>query len=467
MASVRGEKRRKRALGGPRLGTYGDRQSAPPFEGGSDRVKRQGSRAHRSQMKRVQRRLTDSVSSRLCWSPAGSEVPVDVGWLGVAHVTGIRRCGSPHSCPFCSPVIRAKRAEEIERGVRAHLDRGGGALFVTLTLRHSRADELGPRLALVSGALGRVLQGRPWKQLRDDLDYVGSIRAVEETWGEVNGWHPHLHAVLLLGRPIGEAQAATVQRWLLERWGAVCEGAGFGSITAAHGVDVQVVRAGGDLGQLGAYLTKLEKTQWGVGQELARGDVKTGRAGDRWTPFELLAEFVETGEVRFARLWQEHERGTFGKRALVWSRGLRALLLPDEVEKSDEELAASEGMEPEFVRYLVESVEWWTAVKAGVVGDLLTQIEAAADDFWRGDGDGQGGKAAAAQAAPGARSARRAEDARGLRRGAVDRPTAGGPPERGRAGGMDAADVPGVPGGQVALMRWAGGDKQADKQEAC
>ena len=457
MASVR----RERADSGHSLGTYGDRPTAPPFETGSDRVRRQGSRGQRAQLKRAQRRLTDSVSSRLCWSPVAAEVPVDVGRQGVAHVGGVRRCGSPHSCPFCAPAIRAKRAEEIERGVRAHLDAGGGALFVTLTLRHSRADELEPRLALASTALRHCLEGRQWRQLRERVGYVGSIRSVETTWGEASGWHPHVHAVLLLEGPVGEAMAAAMQRALFERWGLVCERAGFGSITAAHGVDVQVVNAGGDLGQLGAYLTKLEKGDWGVGHELARGDVKTGRGRDRWTPFELLAEFVATGEARFARLWQEYERATFGKRALVWSRGLRERLLPGEVEKSDQELAASEGMEPEFVRYLVESGEWWASVKAGAVGDLLSQVEAAAAEFWKGESDAeeQGEAEGEGSEAPTGDRARRA--GAGGRREPSGDGLGGASSRRHGHGGVDARDVPALPGGAVALIPWGYREKRS------
>ncbi len=366
----------------------------------------------------------------------------------VAHVTGIRRCGSPWACPVCAPVVRERRALEIDRGLSAHLAGGGGAVFVTLTLRHHRGDELGPRLALVSEALHDCLSGAAWKRRSARLGYVGAIRATEVTWAEANGWHPHVHAVLLLERPIGEAQADDLRAWLLGRWGGVCERRGFGTLSAAHGVDVQVVRSAPELA---GYLTKVDGG-WGAGHELARGDVKVGRVHGL-VPAQLLGEFIETGEVRFKLLWQEYERATFGKRAIVWSAGLRRRLLGEEVEESDEALASSEGMEAEFVRFLVEKDDLWEAAKAGTVGDLLSQIEAAAGDYWTGvdDAEVKEAEGVEAEGRPDSGEPDRAAAVRGVGRGRS--PGAVGT----RATGVGASGLSDLPGGAVALVRWPSG----------
>jgi hypothetical protein len=372
-------------------------------------------------------------------------VPVDVGRELVAHVTGIRRCGSPWACPVCAPVVRERRALEIDRGLSAHLAGGGGAVFVTLTLRHHRGDELGPRLALVSEALHECLKGAAWKRRAARLEYLGAIRATEVTWSEANGWHPHVHAVLLLDRPIGDAEADDLRAWLLGRWGGVCERRGFGTLSAAHGVDVQVVRSAPELA---GYLTKVDGG-WGAGHELARGDVKAGRVHGL-VPAQLLGEFIETGEVRFKLLWQEYERATFGKRAIVWSAGLRRRLLGEEVEESDEALASSEGMEPEFVRFLVEKDHLWEAAKAGTVGDLLSQIEAAAEDYWSGVDHAEVEKAEgfSAEGRPDSGEPGRAAAVGGVGHGRSSWPVGS------RAIGVDGPGVPDLPGGAVALVRW-------------
>jgi hypothetical protein len=43
--------------------------------------------------------------------------------------------------------------------------------------------------------------------MRSDIGFVGTIRTVEVTYGR-NGWHPHVHAVVLNERPLEVDQEA-------------------------------------------------------------------------------------------------------------------------------------------------------------------------------------------------------------------------------------------------------------------
>jgi hypothetical protein len=269
-------------------------------------------------------------------------------------------------------VVRQRRAAEIDQGVNGWLAKGGGGEFVSLTNSHGIQDALEPRLAAMAGALNSLLKGSAWERFKKRLGYVGSIRAVEVTWGQENGWHPHNHVVMLFERPLTAQERQELWRWLHNRWSGVLLAKGFGSITEAHGVDVRQVT--GDV--LGEYLTKVEGG-WSTGLELARGDVKRGKRGGL-TPFGLLADFAATGDVESRRLWLEYEAATFGKRWLRWTPGLRALLLGTEVETTDEALAASEGVDLALVRWLCEAAEFRRHVRRGTTGLLLDEVEESA-----------------------------------------------------------------------------------------
>jgi hypothetical protein len=91
---------------------------------------------------------------------------------------------------------------------------------------------------------------------------------------------------------------------------------------------------------LAAYVTKLQDGR-GLGNEIARADLKNGKGSSR-TPFQILADFGTWGEVGDLSLWHEYENSTVGKSAIRWSRGLRGLLLPDSAELTDEEIAAED-----------------------------------------------------------------------------------------------------------------------------
>lgn len=337
------------------LGTYGDSPTPP--------LVRQERRSGREALKLAQRALTDSVSSRFCWYCAGTGVVVDIGAARTAHVSGIRRCGSPWACLMCAPTVRERRATEIDTGVRNHLDRGGSALFVTSTLPHGKFDRLAPRLAAIAEAQNYLLQGSAWQRRKAALGFIGAIRSVEITYG-ANGWHPHNHAIWLFDHHLTVGEAQSLFDWAYARWGARVQQLGFGTINR-HGLDVRSVHEAGELAQ---YLCKLEGG-WGVGLELARSDVK------RNAPVSLLREFALTGDLAPARLWQEYERATFGKRAIRWSPGLRGRLLGVEVDQGDDELAASEGLDLALMRAVIGHDIWNPAVHGGTATDLLRQLE--------------------------------------------------------------------------------------------
>jgi hypothetical protein len=79
-----------------------------------------------------------------------------------------------------------------------------------------------------------------------------------------------------------------------------------------HGVRFDVVTTGETAG---AYICKLQDGR-GVGSEVARGDLKSGRLGSV-TPFEILDYFERTGDAAAADLWAEWEQATHGRRALT------------------------------------------------------------------------------------------------------------------------------------------------------
>lgn len=345
------------------------------LHGGSPTIAGQGTdrrvdrRASRGVLKVWQRAGTDSISSRLCYLAAGQLVRVDISTELIAHVSGVHHCGSPWACPICAPVVRERRAREVDLGVSSHLAGGGGGLFVTGTTRHAAPDRLEPRLALMSGALNAALNGRAWQSFRRWLGFMGAIRVVDVTYGE-HGWHPHFHSVFVLEGPVEYDVMKAFDHWLFQRWDQICRGRGFGSVER-EGVDVRPVGASDGLG---GYLAKVEGG-WGVGQELARGDVKTGGSN----PFEILGRAAE-GDVLAGRLWREYERATFDKRFLRWSPGLRTRLLPEVEEVTDVEAAAAEGVGIVLVSVWFRGEVWNLYVREGSTGLVLAELERAASD---------------------------------------------------------------------------------------
>ncbi len=241
-----------------------------------------------------------------------------------AHYHGVMRCGSVWECPVCAMMIKAQRAEE----VRAVIDWHGeeGVQLLTLTVRHEYGGDLATVRRGVAIAYRRLLAGAPWQRVKERFRVTGLVRAMELTHG-ANGWHPHLHA-LLLTRPLSAHEALELRDWFAHRW-RKCVRRVLGdtaSPTLEHGCDLRVARQAD-------YITKL-------GLELTAPAGKVSRLTNR-SPLDIAQAFLSSGDESELALWQEYAAGMKGARMLTWSHGLRNAVGLGE-ERTDEEIVEGE-----------------------------------------------------------------------------------------------------------------------------
>ncbi len=268
---------------------------------------------------------------------------------GAAYWSGYCTCGSVWSCPVCAAVILFARADEIGRIAAAHIEAGAEAWLVSLTARHRLYHALAPLFDAVAKGWSRLTQGKAWvgdakrglSGERDRLGLVGWVRTLEVTFGFVNGFHPHLHVLLLtdprkavgdpavgLGRAMGR-WTKVWQKWMVDL--------GYEPPSDKRGIDWRKCYTAEEAA---GYITKIQEGG-GLGNEMARSDMKRGRH-KTMAMFEFVEYFTQTGDARFISVWREYEKVTFRRRSITMSQGLRKLYLGDEPEKTDEELAAQD-----------------------------------------------------------------------------------------------------------------------------
>lgn len=249
---------------------------------------------------------------------------------------------------------------------------------------------------------------------------LGFVRAVEVTNGE-NGWHPHIHALLVLeGKVPSEAVARlgdemftvwkrrleagadeeseseyverlmkhgerlrdwqTAKRYQREAlmsgdedeakfWGRWqrptppkrrSRRGGFTPDKHNGGLDVKTT-AGAIERDLAEYLAK------SLSLEATHGHAKKGRSGSR-TPFQILADVERIGDADDLAKWWEWEKASHGRRQLTWSSGLRRLAGLAEEQRTDQEIAEDEIGEDDL---FVMPAETWEQVRDEQVGLLI------------------------------------------------------------------------------------------------
>ena len=286
---------------------------------------------------------------------------------GNAHLAGVQLCGSVWACPTCAARIRRHRAVEVGSAVANHMEAGGSAWMITLTARHRQGQSLDRMLDAVVEGFRRVLAGRAAVAEKSELHVTGIIRAVEVTYGD-NGWHPHVHCVLLLdSEPDAAALARAMARWS-RTWRQFLAARGYEPSLGRGVTWVRVDRAE----EAGAYLVKTQDGH-GLGNELVRGDLKRGRLGSL-TPFELLTYAGLTGDADAVLLFREFEQASHGRKALTWTPGLRRRLLGTPRQLTDEEIVEEEVG---GVDVAVFTPEHWRSIAQ--VDGLITEILAAAE----------------------------------------------------------------------------------------
>ena len=222
---------------------------------------------------------------------------------------------------------------------RAHRSRGsawrsnGGSLvMVTITLQHSKRDELKSLLAALKDSWRRLKSGRAWLRTRERYGLAHYVSSTEVTYGD-NGWHPHIHALFFSTLPEPEFDTESFKAELTERYTALL--AEHGKYASDYyGLDVVIGNK-----YAGSYASK-----FGLEHEVAKSIQKSGKNGA--SPWQLL-ELCQAGDKQAGALFQEYAKVFFGARQLSWSHGARkALKLGAEL--TDEELAAAEP-EPESI----------------------------------------------------------------------------------------------------------------------
>lgn len=262
-----------------------------------------------------------------------------------AHYKGLQTCGSVWACPVCSAKISERRRVELAAAIAMHKASGGEVLLLTLTNRHDRRDDLKELLTGQAKALSYFMRGtKAAKKWFDGLGSIGTIRAMEVTHGDTNGWHPHYH--ILVFAKSGLHLANHVQDGA-SLWAKCCTMAGLKTPSLERGLTLQS----------GDYAAKYVG-KWGLEQEMTKGHQKKAKGGGA-TPFDLLRRVLANKkDHRSGFLFAEFVFAFKGRRQLVWSKGLKHLFAVEE--SSDEVLAEGQTEGAELFAYI--TIDQWRRI---------------------------------------------------------------------------------------------------------
>jgi len=286
-------------------------------------------------------------------------------------LVGTMKCGSGWECPACARAIQARDRETLHGcnlGFRKDHE-AGGVYMLTMTVPHNKGHDFEALRRQVTGAF-RWMQGKVrWKKKMETLGVRGTVRRLEVTHGPA-GFHPHIHALMFLGRAlecggcrkarrwvkdnetmclpgfdeerrkITEAHKdcgrchelrAEVQGWFFGEWSKACAHVKLGQPSEANGVRLD------EADRDGLYLAKMGLMELaGDGDKLGRCGhcnqyvkselTKRGRCCEgcgrlvNRTPWQILRDYHDEPTDEGRRLWRHYCKKIRGARRLEWSR---------------------------------------------------------------------------------------------------------------------------------------------------
>lgn len=291
--------------------------------------------------------------------PVGNEVEV---WrhqkTDKAFYTGLMVCGSVWTCPVCAAKISERRKNELKQAIDQHKASGGRLALLTLTFSHKRTDKLKTTLERFSKASTKLMTGKAYHKIRQEMGIIGRVKVTEVTYGE-NGYHPHAHIAIFYENEVDLLQ---VQLKLYRLWSNSCESVGL-TTARKYGLDLQGAE------EVAAYLSK--HGNWSLEQELSKAHIKKAKHGSM-TPFDFLRTYLVTEDDKYLKLFAEYVECFKGKRQVHWSRGLKDYFQLED--KSDEEIAKEKVEQADILGRLTYS-DWKQILRMDQRAQLLTNIE--------------------------------------------------------------------------------------------
>lgn len=303
--------------------------------------------------------------SRVCWCLRRvnkNELPAVLldKATSKAHYGGLMSCSLVWDCAVDAAKVSQRRRNELFECTQKHRANGGALLLVTYTFAHTKHDVLADMLRLLFGEpAAKSLDGRRFigafdsmkashgfKALKSQFNVLGTVRGLETTVSEANGWHPHVHEIWFLDCASDDVDMRTIKRSIFADWQRACIRKGLGTPDFSHGVDVK------DGTHASEYVSK-----WGIEDEITKSAAKKSRSG--FTPFQLLDLYVHGDKnikKQAAALFAEYSAAFKGRRQLCWSRGLRKHfdLMPELTDKQ----IALEQPESAFLLGKLELDQW-------------------------------------------------------------------------------------------------------------
>jgi len=333
------------------------------------------------------RELSDHPALRSCLrTPVPHAQTVDIlrrKGSGRVYFANLCTCKLVWLCPICAARISERRTQALMAALSETEDKPEhdweGVQFtnrhlkyhvamMTFTVGHKQNDTLKQTMKTLKGAYHDLFSGRAAQRFNVAYGLFGTVRAFEVTAGYANGWHPHIHTLIVSRGNLDQNLCDEMYRALSPRWVSEVE-SNHGYATIERGVSV-VAGAETLIKYVDKAGQKIARTQ--IDKKIVYEETKTpaklGHDGGR-SLWQLLADYVR-GDAQAGALWCEAQEQLRGTRQLLASQNIVGLL-SDRKALSDEVAGEIRQFEGDILLAQLSLVDWRLVNRWGLRGRVL------------------------------------------------------------------------------------------------
>jgi hypothetical protein len=207
------------------------------------------------------------------------------------------------------------------------------AAMLTFTMRHKSGHTLRDCWKALAIGWRLATGGKAWIADQREGGIFGWVKVVEVTHGK-NGWHVHLHVLMIFDRQVTREHAQKYGDRMWSRWASGLRKQGF-TCRRDVGLDVRMASADPNTSnRLGEYFTKLAHEMTGGRNKLAKGQNITPMQIGELAALEQ--EYHPDKSRKWRDLWNVWESASKGRKQMAMSKGLKEWAGIEDLE--DEEL---------------------------------------------------------------------------------------------------------------------------------
>lgn len=247
--------------------------------------------------------------------------------------TNIAHCSDVWTCPVCASLIQTRRADEVQTAVDWATDNGYKTVMVTFTASHTVRYTLND--------FGTKLQ-KAYEKMHNQLRHyrkkyeVGSIKSVEFTYSQKNGWHKHFHVIYFFK---SDTDIDNYFAKIKKSWEHQC--LDIGLLESSDKAIADFRRHGCTLttnidDAIATYANK-SANDWRISDEMTKSVLKIGKSVEHMSPFQLLVNIgLGNNRDHLIDKFIEYMLHTKNAHQIDWSCGLKSKVGIDD--KTNDEL---------------------------------------------------------------------------------------------------------------------------------